>query len=99
MPHEGLKLIRYKVQEHVSQVRAIARSHSCGEFDFATNAQEKEALWSARKEALWSMLAMREEGEEVWSTDVAVPFSRLPDLIGGCHPNPYNQTGFVAHAR
>ncbi|KAJ2970473.1 hypothetical protein NUW58_g9684 [Xylaria curta] len=27
------------------------------------------------------MLALRKEGEEVWSTDVAVPFSRLPELI------------------
>jgi D-lactate dehydrogenase (cytochrome) len=28
------------------------------------------------------MLALREEGSEVWSTDVAVPISRLPDIIG-----------------
>lgn len=28
------------------------------------------------------MLALRKEGDEVWSTDVAVPLSRLPDIIG-----------------
>jgi len=28
-----------------------------------------------------SMLALRKEGNEVWSTDVAVPFSRLADII------------------
>jgi D-lactate dehydrogenase (cytochrome) len=28
------------------------------------------------------MLALREEGHDVWSTDVAVPLSRLPDIIG-----------------
>lgn len=28
------------------------------------------------------MLALREKGGEVWSTDVAVPLSRLPDIIG-----------------
>ncbi len=29
------------------------------------------------------MLALRnKEGMEVWSTDVAVPLSRLPDIIG-----------------
>ncbi len=43
---------------------------------------EKKSLWSARKEALWSMLALRKDGTEVWSTDVAVPLSRLPDIIG-----------------
>lgn len=50
---------------------------------FASDPKEQVALWSARKESLWSMLAMRTgKGDEVWSTDVAVPFSRLPDLIG-----------------
>lgn len=32
------------------------------------------------------MLALREEGDEVWSTDVAVPLSRLPDIIGMDEP-------------
>lgn len=27
------------------------------------------------------MLSLRKEGSEVWSTDVAVPLSRLPDII------------------
>jgi D-lactate dehydrogenase (cytochrome) len=27
------------------------------------------------------MMALRKEGSEVWSTDVAVPLSRLPDII------------------
>jgi len=33
------------------------------------------------------MLALRsKEGMEVWSTDVAVPLSRLPDIIGKITP-------------
>lgn len=33
------------------------------------------------------MLALRnKEGMEVWSTDVAVPLSRLPDIIGKIKP-------------
>jgi D-lactate dehydrogenase (cytochrome) len=44
--------------------------------------EEQETLWSARKESLWSMLAMRKGDEEMWSTDVAVPLSRLADIIG-----------------
>jgi len=51
------------------------------EFTFAKNEKEAHDLWSARKQSLWSMMALRKEGSEVWSTDVAVPLSRLPDII------------------
>ncbi len=40
------------------------------------------SLWAARKEALWACLAVRPEGTELWSTDVAVPISRMAKLIG-----------------
>ncbi len=31
---------------------------------------------------LWSVMDMRrDEGDHVWTTDVAVPISRLPDII------------------
>ncbi|KAF2397537.1 D-lactate dehydrogenase mitochondrial precursor [Trichodelitschia bisporula] len=69
------------VKENVGLVKDIAKRHNCGDFDFAMDADEQATLWSARKEALWSMLALRKGDEEVWSTDVAVPLSRLPDII------------------
>ncbi|KAF2021894.1 D-lactate dehydrogenase mitochondrial precursor [Aaosphaeria arxii CBS 175.79] len=69
------------VQENVKLVKAIAKAHKSGDFEFAVDAEEQKTLWSARKESLWSMLALRREGDEVWSTDVAVPLSRLPDII------------------
>ncbi|KAI9813870.1 MAG: hypothetical protein M1832_006082 [Thelocarpon impressellum] len=69
------------VEENIDVVKAIAFRHRAGEFEFALDAAEQAKLWSARKEALWSMLALREKGAEVWSTDVAVPISRLSDLI------------------
>lgn len=71
-----------QVRENVDMVKAISKHNKGGEFDFATGPVEQAELWSARKEALWSMLALRKEGSEVWSTDVAVPLSRLPDIIG-----------------
>ena len=40
------------------------------------------SLWSARKQALWACLAARPEGTQIWSTDVAVPISRMADMIG-----------------
>jgi D-lactate dehydrogenase (cytochrome) len=69
------------VKDNISSVKEIAKKHKGGDFEFAATAKEQKLLWSARKESLWSMLALRKEGSEVWSTDVAVPFSRLADII------------------
>ncbi|KAI1488389.1 glycolate oxidase [Biscogniauxia mediterranea] len=69
------------VQENIARVQAITRANRGADFEFAKDEREQKLLWSARKESLWSMLALRKEGEEVWSTDVAVPFSRLADII------------------
>ncbi|EGS22817.1 putative D-lactate protein [Thermochaetoides thermophila DSM 1495] len=69
------------VKENIEQVQKIVKEHQGSDFEFAKDEREKKMLWSARKESLWSMLALRKEGEEVFSTDVAVPFSRLADII------------------
>ncbi|KAK0723827.1 hypothetical protein B0T21DRAFT_43944 [Apiosordaria backusii] len=69
------------VKENIGLVQKITKANRGSNFEFAKDAREQKLLWSARKESLWSMLALRKEGEEVWSTDVAVPFSRLADII------------------
>ncbi|KAI9675027.1 MAG: hypothetical protein M1817_001433 [Caeruleum heppii] len=69
------------VKDNIELVEEIAKRHGGGEFEFTRDADEQRTLWSARKEALWSMLALRQKGAEVWSTDVAVPLSRLADII------------------
>lgn len=69
------------VQDNISIVKLIAKAHQGGTFEFAQTEKEAKQLWAARKAALWSMLALKEEGQEVWSTDVAVPLSRLPDIV------------------
>ncbi|KAI0125088.1 FAD-linked oxidase-like protein [Xylariales sp. AK1849] len=69
------------VKENIALVQNITKGHKGGHFEFAKDQREQQLLWSARKESLWSMLSLRKEGEEVWSTDVAVPFSRLADII------------------
>lgn len=40
-----------------------------------------DSLWAARKTALWASLATRPEGTQMRSTDVAVPMSRLADIV------------------
>ncbi|KAI1196339.1 putative D-lactate protein [Nemania serpens] len=69
------------VKDNISRVQSITKANKGSNFEFARDEREQKLLWSARKEVLWSMLALRKEGEEVWSTDVAVPFSRLAELI------------------
>ena len=70
------------VKEQIGIVQKLAKSQNSKSFEFAKNADEATELWSARKEALWSVMAMRrDESDHVWTTDVAVPISRLPDII------------------
>ncbi|KAL8710110.1 MAG: hypothetical protein Q9220_005193 [cf. Caloplaca sp. 1 TL-2023] len=70
------------VKEQISQVQKLAKAKGSRSFEFAKNAEEAQELWSARKEALWSVMAKRrDESDHVWTTDVAVPISRLPDII------------------
>ncbi|TVY18984.1 Mitochondrial D-lactate dehydrogenase [cytochrome] [Lachnellula arida] len=70
------------VKEQIGIVRQLAKRTGSKTFEFAKNEEEQIELWSARKLALWSVMAMREdETDHVWTGDVAVPISRLPDII------------------
>ena len=70
------------VKEQIGIVQKLAKSKGSKSFEFAKNEDEAKELWSARKEALWSVMAKRrDETDHVWTTDVAVPISRLPDII------------------
>ena len=70
------------VREQISLVQNLAKSTGSKSFEFAKSADEAAELWSARKEALWSVMAKKRDSSDlVWTTDVAVPISRLPDII------------------
>ncbi|CAG8312266.1 unnamed protein product [Penicillium salamii] len=69
------------VHDNIEDVRKIVYDNQGSDLEVEKDQAKQAVLWSARKEALWSMLCMRESGNEVWSTDVAVPLSRLPDLV------------------
>lgn len=70
------------VQDNIKATTQIAKGNGGGGFLYAKDDREAHDLWKARKDSLWSMIALRREGDEVWSTDVAVPISRLPDIVG-----------------
>lgn len=69
------------VNEQIQVIQNIAKEEGCKEFEFARDEDTQHELWSARKEALWSVLAVKGTGDQVWTGDVAVPISRLPDII------------------
>lgn len=66
----------------IGRVEKIISQNGGSAFEFARTETEMHNLWSARKEAVWAMSAQRPEGTQLWSTDVAVPLSRLPEIIG-----------------
>ncbi|KAF4346023.1 d-lactate dehydrogenase (cytochrome) [Fusarium beomiforme] len=69
------------VKDSIAQVQSISKKHHAHDFQYESDPKKQKALWSARKEALWSMMALRETDGHVWSTDVAVPLSRVSELI------------------
>ena len=73
------------VKESISQVQSLAKATGSKSFTFAKDELEATELWSARKEALWGVMAQISQDKDipthVWTTDVAVPISRLPDII------------------
>ncbi|KIW43773.1 glycolate oxidase, subunit GlcD [Exophiala oligosperma] len=74
------------VKEQINIVRNLAKGTKNKSFEFAKNDDEAAELWSARKEALWSVMAIKQNpNDHVWTTDVAVPISRLADIIQQTH--------------
>lgn len=70
------------VKESIGLVQKLAQKNSSKSFEFARNQEEADELWSARKEALWSVMAKKKnDSDHVWTTDVAVPISKLPAIV------------------
>lgn len=69
------------VTDNIKSVREIIQPFGPEGFEFAKDDKEQQMLWSARKESLLSLIAMKEEGETMWNTDVAVPLSRLAEIV------------------
>jgi D-lactate dehydrogenase (cytochrome) len=85
MPLPELDAIFFKFQgptedsmdANASIVAEIAKKYG---LVFAKDQAESAELWSARKAAHWSAMALV-EGATCYSTDVCVPVSKLPQLV------------------
>jgi D-lactate dehydrogenase (cytochrome) len=68
------------VAEQRDMVRAIGVDFGGGTMRDAVAAEDRNALWKARHQALWAAKAMI-PGADAWITDVCVPISQLSDAI------------------
>lgn len=70
------------VREQIEQVRMLAKASKCVSFSFGRNEAESDAFWQARKTMLWSLMTLKRNADDNFlGTDLAVPISRLADII------------------
>ncbi|KAF7789547.1 hypothetical protein EIP86_000493 [Pleurotus ostreatoroseus] len=69
------------IKETAAAVQSIVKKHGSQQFQFASTDQEAAELWENRKYALMSTITSGGEGARVWTTDVCVPVSKLPQLV------------------
>jgi D-lactate dehydrogenase (cytochrome) len=68
------------VAEQAETVGEIARDHGCLGFDWTSNAEERNRLWSARHNIYYAQQSLR-KGARGYVTDACVPISRLAEAI------------------
>jgi D-lactate dehydrogenase (cytochrome) len=54
-----------RVNDNIAQVRELAKKYTILDFQFERDPEKQKELWMARKQALWSMLALRKSGDQV----------------------------------
>ena len=70
------------VKEEIAAVEDMAKASRKIDFIFAEDEEEAEDLWGARKTMLWGGQSLKKRDDDsTWITDVAVPISRLPEMI------------------
>lgn len=68
------------IESSIAKAKEVSVKHNMLRFDFARTEDESVELWSARKNALWSVQGAFPE-KVMWTTDVAVPISNLSQII------------------
>jgi D-lactate dehydrogenase (cytochrome) len=68
------------VNEQSEMFSAIAEELGGGPFQWATAAEDRTRLWSARHDAYWAGKSLKPDAD-IMVTDVCVPISRLADCV------------------
>ena len=69
------------VEEQIQRVDELTQGRRSGPFRFAFNEKQASDMWAVRKNALPTILSHRDADHEMYSTDLAVPLSRLPAMV------------------
>jgi D-lactate dehydrogenase (cytochrome) len=70
------------VQEQVALVQKLSKEAGSLSFEIGKTQEEVDELWNTRKTCLWNFLAMKDQAkDQLVSSDVAVPISRLADIM------------------
>jgi D-lactate dehydrogenase (cytochrome) len=74
------------VQRQAEVASKLAEAAQSLSFTLAKDEEESETLWTARKTALWSALALKNNPDDDFlAADACVPVSRLGDIIESTH--------------
>lgn len=68
------------VHEQLERVRLIGGDLGGGSLNFATDTEQRNDLWRARHQMLWTVKAMV-PGCVAWTTDICVPISCLTETV------------------
>ncbi|CDZ36935.1 Putative D-lactate dehydrogenase (D-lactate ferricytochrome C oxidoreductase) [Neorhizobium galegae bv. officinalis] len=68
------------VEEQSNTVREIADEFGGSDFEWSTRTEDRERLWKARHETIYSNRTLR-PGCKAFTTDVCVPISRLAEAV------------------
>lgn len=75
------------IKEQLNLIEKIAKENNVISFEQSKNAEDNEVLWGARRAGLWSTFEYGKKvlddknDVQIWTTDIAVPISKLTDLI------------------
>ncbi len=83
------------VAEQMESVRDLAAEHGALDFASATDTESRNRLWKARHDVHYAITAMRPNAR-VWSTDVCVPISQLPQCIAQTQDDVAKASFFIA---
>ena len=86
---------RSSVDEQAKLVQAIAAEHGASEFEWASEPEARTKLWKARHSIHYAIMGMR-PGARIWSTDVCVPTSALPECMKQTHEDIRKASFFIA---
>jgi D-lactate dehydrogenase (cytochrome) len=69
------------VKEQSELFHDIAVSHGGGDFQWASQEEDRLKLWQARHDAFWAAKSIMPGQMDAFSTDVCVPISRLAECV------------------